>query len=156
MKNLNAIAEKKMNKIKTLRDVESLVELAKKAFIERGMNKETLNENKIQKMALTLLEAPPNQYHFIKKEQGEIICFAFGFLNEGLFDDINYAVMPNSYIVPEHRGKGITAEIQKDFEQWAKEKKAKMISIFGFTHLSHAFEKRGYRAEETMFVKEIN
>ncbi len=144
-----------MSKITNLRQVEELVELAKKAFIERGMSEATLNESKIQKLALSLLDDNPDIYHFIKTENGKIIAFAIAFLREGVFDDVRYAVMPNSYISPEHRGKGIANELQADFEQWAKERYVKTISIFGFTHLSEAFKKRGYACEESIFTKEI-
>lgn len=142
-------------RLQNLRQADELVDLAMEALAD-NIPSEQLSEEKIRKIALSLLENPDNLYHHIEVVDDEIVAFSLGYLHDGIFDNRTYATSTAAYIKPAHRGKGLFEKLCQEFESWATNKGADVVNIITFAPLKKILHPRGYQGKELVFVKEVS
>ncbi len=145
-----------MSKISNLRQADELVELAMVAFTENDIPADKINEHKVRKVVLQLLEDNPQIFHYVEIIDDEIVAFSMGHLKEGAFDNRLYAVLATGYVKPKHRGFTIVDTMREEFEKWAKEHGADIISVAFPTSMQKPMRARGYEAQESLYVKDIS
>jgi GNAT superfamily N-acetyltransferase len=148
-------------RLASLKDADAVMALALRFFAASPYHDKTVDISKVETVISTLLSNDDAIVLLLVNKDGKPVGMLAGFLSEMIFSRDKVASEAIWWVDPEYRQSKMSFKMMEAFEWWANKRGCKhthmsLLADETGDRLSKFYERRGYKARERAFIKELN